>query len=120
VKAAPGQAPKALADLRAAMAERPRPAADDFAGKKQELVALRGELTEQFRRLADERRAMERWAAERQEEIDRVASELSQRKMAMEREDSDRTGDQLRGESARLDGLRKLRMALVNDSGTAI
>jgi hypothetical protein len=93
----------ALAEVRAKLAEEYRQLNADLAQQKQGLLALRSQLAEQYQGLIRQRQEFQRWAAQRQEAIDRLSEEQAARQEQQDQRESELSASLLRWQRERLE-----------------
>jgi hypothetical protein len=86
--APPAAVTRSLGQSRARLAEHYRLGREEQDRRKQELLAIRGELAEQHGKLLSHKREFEAWAQRRQAEIDQEAERLVNREQQWEEERS--------------------------------
>jgi uncharacterized protein (DUF3084 family) len=87
--APPAALTQSLGQIRAKLADHYRLAGSELAEKKKELEALRKCLAEEHRKLSETKSQLERWAAQRHEEIEQQAKRLLARELEIEQQDGE-------------------------------
>jgi hypothetical protein len=120
--APPAALTRSLGRIRAQLADRYRAADDELLERKKEQESIRGQLAEQYEKLAARKEQFERWAAVREQEAEQQAARLIAREQEVNDAESrladrSRQWEIERGEYER--EIRRLRLQLVPREGSS-
>jgi len=87
--APPAALVRSMGEIRRRLAEHYRGADAELADRKQELVALRVELRRRHEQLAEEKRRLERWLADQEQDVEQRAARLVAREQELDAQQAD-------------------------------